>query len=188
MAWPELEVSTTPTLEPVSLEDAKVFINYTDDDQDTLISSLITAAREEVERETQLALIQQTLKLYLDDFPAWEIELRKPPVSSLTSVAYTDSDGTSQTVSSANYQTDLKSYPARLWPAYGKVWPTDVKEDTVNAVTVTFVAGYGATPSSVPERAKLAVMLRVRAMFDGCDSGMQYRSLVDSLSWNRVWG
>lgn len=187
MQWPTLEVSTAPAVEPVCLDDLKAFLQYDDDDQDGLITSLGIAAREELERVTQLALITQTVKLYLPDFPGCEIEIRKPPVSSITSVQYTDTDGDTQTVSSANYQLDSKSYPARLWPVRDQEWPNDVKQDTLNAVTVTFVAGYG-DPEDVPERVKTAIKVATKASFDGCESGMMYDALVDSLSWNRTWG
>jgi len=183
--WPTLEVSTEPATEPVDLCELKDFIQYDDDDQDSVLMSLAKAARIELERVTKRAFVTQTLKLYLDDFPAWEIQLRKPPVASITSVVYTDQDGTSQTVSSANYQSDLKSYPARLWPAYGKVWPTDVKEDTMNAVVVTFVSG--VAQASVDERIKTAIKVATKMSFDGCDNSMAYDALVNSLCWDRTW-
>ena len=122
---------TAPTKEPVSLADAKTHLRVDVDDENDLIASLIVAAREYVETFTHRALVTQTWDLKLDQFPCRgeAIWLPKPPASSVTSITYTATDGTSTTWSSALYTTDLPTGPTarmgRITPAYGEYLPLD---------------------------------------------------------------
>jgi uncharacterized phiE125 gp8 family phage protein len=89
--------------------------------------------------------------------------LPKPPIASITSVTYVDTDGATQTWSSALYQTDLPSgptaEPARILPAYNESYPSTRAQ--MNAVTVRFVAGYGVDGSYVPEDIKLGMHMLI---------------------------
>ena len=76
----------------------------------------------------------------------------------MTSIQYVDDAGDTQTLSTSLYQVDTKSQPGRIIPAYGESWPT-VRSDTLNAVTVNFVAGYGDDPEDVPAGLRHAVKL-----------------------------
>ena len=80
----------------------------------------------------------------------------RPPLQSVTSITYVDDAGDTQTLSSSLYQVDTKSQPGRIIPAYGESWPT-VRSNTLNAVTVNFVAGYGDDPEDVPAGLRHAV-------------------------------
>lgn len=131
-------LATAPAAEPLSTAEAKAFLRVDVSDDDTLITALVKAAREIIESWTGRAFISQTWDLYLDRFP-WCIELRKAPVTAVTSIQYVDPAGTLQTLSPALYQVDLKSTPARIIPVYGQMWP--VTRTQLNAVTVRFVAG-----------------------------------------------
>jgi len=130
---------TAPTQEPISIEGAKEFLRIDISDEDDLIGELISTARRFVEEDAEIALLTSTWALYLDCFPAWEIELRKLPVQSISSVVYLDTTGASTTLSASLYRLDSKNKPARLTPAYGQYWPSTY--DVTNAVTITFVAG-----------------------------------------------
>jgi hypothetical protein len=88
-------------------------------------------------------------------YPYSVVYLPRPPVQSVTSVQYLDTDGDLQTFASNQYVTDVASEPARIMPPPGVVWPTTMAE--INSVMVTYVAGYG-TRTAVPARFKLAIM------------------------------
>ena len=94
---------TAPTVEPVSVSQIRAQCGIDTGDFDDSIADWIRAARNMVETDAEIALASSTWALYLDCFPYWEIELRKPPVQSLTSIVYLDGDGTSQTLSSSLY-------------------------------------------------------------------------------------
>jgi len=150
-----LTFSRGPRAEPLHVEDAKLHLRVTETDSDALIRSLITAALGYAEMFTRRQFVTATLRLTLDAFPA-VIRLPRPPLASVTSIQYTDIDGVTQTLSSSDYQVDGRSEPARIQPAYGESWPSTRRE--LNAVTVTYVAGY-ATPVSVDASANTLTLL-----------------------------
>ena len=158
-----LSLVTGPAVEPVTLPELKRQCRVDHDDDDGLLQALGRAAREHAESFTHRPLITQTWDDKRDGFPCsvWEVPLA--PVSSVTSVTYVATDGTSTTWSSALYTTDLPSGPtaerARITPIYGGYFPTT--RDVLNAATVRFVAGYGATAASVPSAIKAAIKLLV---------------------------
>lgn len=135
--------------------------NTTDD---PLIARLITSARLQAEQELQRALITQTLDMVLDGFPRQSpYEIKLPPLSSVTSIAYVDTDGATQTLSASKYAVDAASKPARIAPAYGESWPSTRTQN--NAVTVRFVAGYGAA-TAVPACIKQWMLLAINTLYD----------------------
>lgn len=180
------KTTSEPAAEPVTLDSLKAALRILSCDFDEELSRLLTTARRQVENDTKRRLITQTVRLYLDCFPCGrEIELRQPPVQSVTSIQYLDAEGATQTFSAASYTTDLTTTPARIWRDDDAYWPTT---DTVpNAVWVTFVAGYGAA-SAVPAEAKLAVIQYAKAIWNQCGGehtgpGSVYANLISRLSW-----
>lgn len=157
---------TAPDSEPVTLTEAKAHLRVDGTDDDTLISALIVAARQGAEHSTGRALMPQTWELALDEFED-EIDLPNPPLISVTSVKYTDSDGVEQTIDAADYQVDSHSAPARLLPAYGLEWPTS--REQANAVLVRYQAGY-ADAASVPQEIKAWMLLRVGLLYENRES------------------
>ncbi len=132
-------------------------------DESGLIDDLIADARETVENDTRQALITQTLRYTLDVFPGWEIELPKPPLQSISSISYIDQQGNTVTLASTDYVYDARSMPARVTPPYGKVWP--IPRYVENAVTIDYVAGYGAS-TDVPKRHKQLVKRWVTHLYE----------------------
>lgn len=185
--------TSDPANLPVTVENAKDQLQIEHDDDDTLIQRYIEVATAKVENDTRRGLITQTWAQYLDDFPDDElIVLRRNPVSSVSSVQYTDTDGDTQTFSSAKYQTDTNNEPARLFPAYNEEWP-DVRVDTLNGVVITFIVGYGANHTSVPKDAQQAVLWLVHhywavrcpvADMRFMPVPLGYDSLIEQLAWD----
>lgn len=150
MAW-HWRLKTDAASEPITTAQAKTHCNITTSDDDTYIDILIKTARQKVESDTGRAIINQSWYLYLDDFPASSdtaIYLPMSPLSSVTAITYTDTDGDSQTWSSSYYDDDTSHEPGRVLPAYGYTYPTDVK-DKPSCVRVEYVAGYGADADNI---------------------------------------
>lgn len=158
-----LTLVTAPTPEPVTTDDAKLHLRVDSNDENSLIDTLIVTARQWVETFTHRALMTQTWDEKFDCFPDGVIELSMAPVASVTSITYVDTAGTSQTWSSSDYQTDLPSGPkaqrARIQPAYGLSYP--LTRAQMNAVTVRYIAGYGATVQLIPETFITAIKMLV---------------------------
>jgi len=149
-----LVVSVEPTEEPVTRTEVKAHLRIDTTDDNTLLDTLISAARHYAENFTRRAFVTQTLVLRMDAFPATDIELPRAPAASVTSIAYIDTDGATQTWAAENYTVDVNTKPARIVLAYDKSYPDT--RTVINAVTVTYVAGYGDA-TTVPQGIKLAI-------------------------------
>lgn len=145
-SWNRLQRTVAPSVTPISLVDLNAWLRADLPLEDAIVEQLIQDAVDYIEGPNGIgvALMTQTWALHLDGFPSC-IELPLGPVQSVSSVAYIDPDGASQTV--ASYQADLVSQPARIVPVYGGSWPAT--RGVLNAVTVTFVAGYADPPADL---------------------------------------
>ena len=200
-----VKVITKPTVEPVSLEQAKAHLRVDTTDQDDLIEALITAARQRIEDETGRALITQTLEIAMDYFveppdlrfvtlpyitPAKAIALPRPPLQSLKRISYYDGDGNevmlhdevgSPTVIS-DLVVDTYSEPGRLVPASGGSWPST--QDRANAVVIRYVAGYGNDGEAVPKPITQAILLLIGHMHENPSAvGEQRYELPMGVEW-----
>jgi uncharacterized phiE125 gp8 family phage protein len=146
-----LSLFTGPTIEPLTVAEAKAWARITEDAEDSIVGRLISAARANVEQLAGIALLTQVWDYFLDEFPCDEIAIPRPPLQSVTYIKYTDSAGVVQTLASSEYTVDTKRIPARIVPAYGKSWPGT--QYVPNAVQVRFTAGYGPAASDIDAKA-----------------------------------
>jgi uncharacterized phiE125 gp8 family phage protein len=169
---------TDSTVEPVSVSEVKNHLRVTDNSEDALLAGLITSARKIVEQFTRRTLVNQTWRLYLDQFPYRStIELPFPPLASVTHIKYYDQDGALQTLPTSEYQTDNRSTPGLIVLTENGAWPL-TEGDKVNAVEIEFIAGYGATAAAVPSPIRLAITHLVSHWFENREpfsSGQMYQ-------------
>jgi uncharacterized phiE125 gp8 family phage protein len=159
-----LRLLTDPLVEPLTLDEAKKHCRVDHDDEDELIQADIATAREQCEAQTGRQLIEATYWMYLDYFPCWEIVIPKPPLLSIETFEYTDTNGATQTLTEGtHFKVDKYGVKARVEPLYGKVWPYAREE--MNAVRIKFKAGYGANRGSVPGGIKKAMKIIVGELF-----------------------
>lgn len=184
-----LKITTPPSVEPITVADAKVHLRVDVSDDDSLIGALITAVREHAETLTQRALAPATYCLYLDEFPE-EIELARPPLTSVTHIKYLDSSGTLTTLASTEYTVKAADEPAVIVPAYGKTWPSTLAH--VDAVQVTFVAGYAA--ADLPGAVRAYLLAALGTLYTNRESAAQADRVPKSIEFldrlldgSRVW-
>lgn len=159
------------SVEPIDLATARLHLrldttgsppSHPDDD---LVSALITAVRENAEDYTGLAIAAQTYQLTLDEFPKDKIDLGVWPVRSVTSIQYIDQDGNTQTLAANKYIVDYTDKPATI--QYVDPWPqTKIR---VNAVTITFTAGFAAgspTKYNLPTSLKQGMLLMLGHLYE----------------------
>jgi uncharacterized phiE125 gp8 family phage protein len=148
-------LTTAPTVEPVTLNEAKLFARVDTTEDDALITALIIAARQTVEKQTGRALIEQVWTATLDRLPqAGIFELAHRPIMSVTSIrAFNDDDtyeglnvATDIILDGQNGRISLKSSAASI-----------VGDRATSVYQIVYKAGYGATAASVPEWAKLSI-------------------------------
>jgi uncharacterized phiE125 gp8 family phage protein len=152
-----LVIATAPAVEPVSLAELKTHSRVTISTDDTYLTDLIKAARQKAESFLRRTIITTEYDLYLDDFPSTTaIALTRPPIQSVTSVKYVDTDSVIQTLTvNTDYVVDTISEPGWVVLPDGVSWPT--AKETPNAVVVRFKAGYGDAGSDVEDKIKLAI-------------------------------
>jgi uncharacterized phiE125 gp8 family phage protein len=160
-----LILTAGPSVEPVSLADAKAHARVDGDAEDTLICSLILAARLHVEHCLGLALISQSWSLYLDRWPdAPFVELPLAPLISVDAVRLYSPTGSSATLDPGLFIVDAASRRPRLALHQGQSWPAPGR--SVNGIEVAFTAGYGDTEDDVPAPVRLAVKMLVAHWYE----------------------
>jgi uncharacterized phiE125 gp8 family phage protein len=165
--------TTAPTTYPVTLQEAKNHLRVDVTDDDALITAQIQAATSWVEQFCGRQLITATYLLTLDRFPRWDtpIILPRPPAISVTSITYTKSDESTDTVTSTDYvldnKDDLDRHRIVLKDAFS--WPTDTRDYA--AVRVIYTAGYGAA-SAVPDVYKSAIKLMVGNLYENRETAV----------------
>jgi hypothetical protein len=184
-----------PEFEPITLDLAKEQLRVDYPDEDDLIESMITAAREAVEDYTRLAFVERAVVAIFDRFPpfdpiGWDFWLtpgypspaavypnpltravRLPiwPVISVDAVKYFDSGGTQQTLAEGvNYLTQLTHMPSLIYPYPGKIWPV-TQYARMGCVEVDFTAGYTTIPSRAIQAMLMTLSYWWRNRGDGDD-------------------
>ena len=154
-----------PSMEPILPEELKenARIDYVDHDPE--LQHLITEARLWAENnELQRALITQTI---VEKFPYFvgALELRWGPVQSITTVAYLDGDGDSQTLGTTIYELGHHLGIPHVRLKYSQTWPVTLSH--ADAVTVTYVAGDGDDRHDVPLPIRQAIKAYALYRYDG---------------------
>jgi uncharacterized phiE125 gp8 family phage protein len=184
---------TAPTSEPITLAEAKLHCRVDGNDEDTLISALITAAREQCEHILGRSLMPQTWETVLDDFPLDnDIELINPNIISIVSIKYIDASTANETTLAINqYVLDKDNEPGWVMPASGVSWPATLP--VANAVRVRYEAGY-ADAADVPQAIKAWLFLAVgnaykqrEAMVENSLAKLPHDFYAGLLDRYRIW-
>lgn len=166
-------------------------------DDDALLASVISAAREEAELVTRTTLLTATWRLTLDEFPGacpsdrpqtwaerYGIELLYPPIQSIDSVSYYDADDDLVVMSASDYVLDTASRPGRLLPAVGTTWPATSLR--AGAVIVEYVAGR-TTVAELPKTLIPLIKTVAAHLYRHRDEDAPYPRMIERLMrLNRV--
>lgn len=157
------QITTAPTTEPLTVQEAKLWTRIDATEEDTLISELISSARQWIERQWDVALVDQTVKEYWDEVPSTEIlKLTVRPVglaADVTAIEYYDEDNALQTWATSNYTVTTDGNEACVTLTEDASWPTMYVRS--GALIVTYTAGFGATAASVPAAIKTCIRMAV---------------------------
>jgi len=150
---------TPPAVEPVTLSEAKAHLRVDADftEDDVYVQSLISAARHHVETVCDVSLIRSHWQMKFDLFPARDIPLPRPPIATgPITLSYVPIGGGAH-VPYTDFVEDRSSIPAVIRPDWNDFWPN--ARGAENDIIVTFWAGYGDSPSSVPTPARHAMLM-----------------------------
>lgn len=184
--------TTEPASEPVSLSEAKAHLRVGVSDDDSLISGLIVAARNAAETYTRRSLITQGWTLWLDQFPAsdldwWDgmregasaitvrrhIMLPRSPLQSVVSVTTYDDADTGTVMAASQYFVDTAAVPGRLALRNNAVWP--VPGRAANGIKIVFTAGYGLA-SDVPAALRQGMLAHIAMLYQHRGDGQGFSS------------
>lgn len=143
--------TVAPTQEPITLDEAKLFMKVIEDDEDDLINVMIVASREYVENYTNRQLMSATFELTNDSIYSG-MALPKNPVQSITKIEYMDLEGNYQIMSEDDYYSYIENEITKL---HIEAMP-NYKQDK-RAFKITFVSGYLTIPSSIKTYMKMQV-------------------------------
>lgn len=166
--------TTPPATEPVSVETAKAWLRVSHSDDDALIADLIRSAREHVETRTGLALITQSWRERLEDWPrdrlsasGLAVRLARAPLVSVEAVRVRGRDIALTEWDPAEYRVETGE-PGRLVAILPFTLPRP--EVRGGGIEIDFTAGYGETPDDVPAPLRAAILHLVAASY-GADRG-----------------
>ncbi len=148
-----------PALEPLSLDEMRVYLRLETSEEDGLVLSLIKAARNAVEQGARRALIAQKWRLRLPRLPR-EATLRLPisPILSLDAVRSFDALGNPVLLDLALFQLDGSTLclSPSLLSANGSGGP----------VEIDLTAGFGTQATDVPDALRQAMRMLVAHYYE----------------------
>lgn len=189
-----------PALEPVSIADLKAQLRIDGTSEDAELSLYITAAREQIEELTGRALITQSWRLTLDQWPGsrrvwWDgvqqgaigdiegahafnaVQIPRYRLQAIDAIRVFNEDGAASAVSVSDFVVDTEQEPGRLVLRSGAVWPVALQ--TANAVEIDYTAGYGDTQADVPAGLRLAILQMAASAYqhrgDDCSMADAFR-------------
>jgi uncharacterized phiE125 gp8 family phage protein len=174
-----LKLITPSTVEVVPLALAKSHFRVDHSDDDAIIQTYIKAAIAHIEGYSgigNVTLGQASWEQYHDAFPCDALKLLQRPVISIDKVEYLDeTTGLYVLWPSSNYSTDVVSFHG--WVAPIDSWP--IPREAINAVKITFKAGFGNTTESIPDDLRVAVLLLAGHWYQNRESVGSANELVE---------
>jgi len=155
-------IQTDPPLaEPVTLAELKAHLRIDVGDEDELLEGLIRVARAHLEAVTGVALMSQSFRLVLDDWPRCEvIQLMKTPVQTVDAILLYDADGVEQNLDLSGMLLDGTAHPARL-----VVRERPRPSQPINGIEIEFTAGFGSV-NEVPPELKRAILIHAAHLYE----------------------
>jgi uncharacterized phiE125 gp8 family phage protein len=163
-------LQTAPTVDPITLAEAKAWARIDHSDSDTLLALLISAAVAHCDGFKGVygqAMVNQT---WYQDFDCFTPKMRLPvgpvldAVKDDIDITYADADGNDVTVDPSNYYLFTDELGPYIAPAPDYSWPST--QTRADAVRITWTAGFGAAASDVPANFKMPLLFLVAHWYE----------------------
>lgn len=160
-----------PAGEPLSLLDAKNYLRVAHDADDALISSMISAARMQVESRTRRALMAQTWRIVLDRWPpSGSIVSPVSPLREIVAARVRDETGEAQALDTDIFISNAASSPGRIAFDGGRVIEPGKR---TAGIEIDVEAGYGAAVDVPAPLVQAVRLLLARAYEYRGDTGRE---------------
>ena len=173
---------TPPALEPLTLAEAKAHLRLDASDEDALVNSLITVARQMVEAHTGRALIAQGWRIVLDAWPNDNTLALPPgpfisfgagpnpntfvlplgPFISLDAIRVYDAFNVATPLAAGTWYVDAQPGRARLQFTTAPPQPGRA----IAGIEIDVTVGYGPAAGNVPEALRLVMRMLVARWFE----------------------
>lgn len=157
-----------PAMPPVELVESKSDLRVQHTAEDTLIEGLIAAATDFMDVPNgaiNKALITQTWSLSVRcPYRDYRIHLPITPAQSIESITYYDSNNAQQSLDPADFYLHGDEEWAYIEPRPDITWPSVYNR--LDAITITFLAGFGDDSTAVPNSIRQAIRLLVAHWYE----------------------
>jgi uncharacterized phiE125 gp8 family phage protein len=158
--------TVAPAAALLDLDVVKSAVRIDHDDDNELIFALMQAAEQMLDGYAGILgrpLITQTWREDFAQF-SYRLPLRLRDVQSVASITYYDADNVQQTVDASDYRLHESACGAYLVQREGQSWPSAYPRE--DAVSVTYLCGFGDAASDVPQPIRRAATMLVGHWFD----------------------
>lgn len=153
---------TAPAAEPLTLAEARAFLRVETADDDDVIAALVAGARLHIEAQTRRALITQSWRVVLDEWPASErIEVRPAPLQAVTAARVLDADGNAQALDVQSFVPVLNGSALAFVP-----WAVPAPGRIAAGIELDVRVGHGDAANNVPEPLRQALRLLVAHWYE----------------------
>lgn len=155
------------TATAITLADAKDHLRVTHEAEDTLITGMIVSATNEIEAQTDIALLSQTITTTTDTWPGEIIALPVGPVApeATATVHLIEQDGTFTPVVDG------------FWLESGRYPRLHFTTTPGGQLRISYPAGHGSTATAIPADLGLGIADQVARYYDGRGSEDEGASL-----------
>lgn len=151
---------TPPAVEPWTIAEAKTFLRVGTSDDDAVIGSLIAAARGQIEALARCVLITQTWRVTLDEWPRdGRIRVRLSPLRDVAAARLRDEAGNAIAI-------DAERFLAGESVVHAPSWSLPAPLRARGGIELDVIAGFGNSPSDVPDVLRHAVRTLVAHWYD----------------------
>lgn len=185
MSSPILIVITPPTIEPVSLEEAKRQLRLGDEVDDAHVDSLVSAARRLIEQVCSRALVETVVEMQVAGF-CDELRLAGGHLAATPglTVKYLDAEENEQTLAPSRYRVIPRGEQMGLLiVAPGGDWPeTAARPD---AVRIRYTVGWRVVDennNAVPEDVRMAVKMLLSMFYENRTADLNDPAVVTTNS------
>lgn len=172
-----LHLVTAPTSEPLTLDQAKLFLRIENTADDDTVTRAITAARQAAEQYLKQALLPQTWEFTQANPPAKKSRLPFGPAQSITGITLTTEAGVTTTMATANYRLAVGGFAVLFDPAV-----------CIETMTIRYVAGIGSVATDIPSMIIQGMLHHIAVMVENRDGSapMPMQTMACYLPYRRI--